>query len=461
MGKGNNVIFCLVFLLVLVSPGFLFAGGGGQRADSGRTAITIWGPGQEAPDYMIRSFDLVVEEFRRRNPNVDLTGYHIEGGTDYRQRYDMAVMSGQAPAGLCILPPVDVPTRAKNGSIKDITNLVENWDLKRQGVVNPTFDEAMRVGGKWYAVMDTFYIAGTPYNKTALRAGGGDPANLPRTWAEFAALGEKISDPSVPRFGYLLLGMEWNAWPFTPWVWSAGGEMVRLNSDGSYRIAFNEAPGVDAAEFWNAMVWKHRMTQRDVLRGWAEYIDDMHSGRGVFGFSTLDTYTADAEKKYGIPPQTFGIMPIPGKNGANMQAGFSGGEVWVFGPGNSDAQTKAAWDFAMLHSYDPATMERRWTLENSISVIDSRVPARTDMVDIKYQKYGSKWPAGWAEEFAALSRVVKLEPFSPDWDNLKNTLAPYLQQIILKDGITRTEIQAILDAAAEECYRSWPSSFKK
>jgi ABC-type glycerol-3-phosphate transport system substrate-binding protein len=465
MRKRNSVIFCLVLLFVLVSPGFMFGSGNTSRSSgsTGRVAIDIWGPVEGSIQDDVDAYNIYVQEYRKRYPNVDLTIITNPRGIDYRQRYDMALMAGNPPAAWAGLPPVDIPTRAKNGTIKDITDLVNNWDLKKQGLVNTTFDEANMINGRWYAIPDTVYTAGTPYNRNNLRAGGADPNNLPKTWQEFAQVGQRVTDPSVPRFGYLLVGMEWNAWPFTPWVWSAGGEMVRPNSDGSYRIAFNETPGVDAAEFWNRMVWQYRMTQRDVLQNWEANVDDMASGRGVFAYATLENYTGEAREKYGIPVETFGIIPIPGKDNAGMQKSLAGGEVWIFPPHNSEAQTKAGWDFAMIQSYDPPTLEASWAFWSAPGKrgIDTRIPGRTDMVETKFQKYGTSWPSGWAAEFAALSKVAKLEPYCPNWDDLKNTLAPYLQQIILKEGITRTEIQSILNAAANECYTNHPNSFKR
>lgn len=178
-------------------------------------------------------------------------------GTDYRQQYDKALMAGDAPTVTNLLPYVDVQTRAANGMIADITPFVNNFELKKQGKVNTAMDAALQYKGKWYGLMDYIYLAGTIYNKASLAKGGGDVDNLPKTWDEFAKVGQKITDLNAPRFGYLLLGMEWNAWPFTPWVWSAGGDMVIPNGDGSYRIGFADEPGVDAAEFWHDMIDLH------------------------------------------------------------------------------------------------------------------------------------------------------------------------------------------------------------
>jgi ABC-type glycerol-3-phosphate transport system substrate-binding protein len=460
----KKVIVILVILLSVLATG-LFAGGGkegaAKAAQDEKTSILVWGPSQNNAKTILDSFAFVVEEYKRRYPNVDITVEYLTAGTDYRQRYDQALMAGEAPTITNLLPPVDVPTRAKNGTIGDISTLVQNWDLKKQGKLNAAFDEALQVNGKWYGVMDTLYLAATPYNKVNLQAGGGDPGKLPKTWTEFIDLGKKVTDIRAPRFGYLLMGMEWNAWPFTPWVWSAGGEMVRPNPDGTYKITYTEEAGVDAAEFWNAMIWKHGMTQKDVLKNWNDLREDMYAGRGVFAFGQLEYYTGDAEQKYGIPPGTFGMMPMPAKDASKKPAAICGGNVWTFSPKATESQLKAAWDFVQLASYDAEFLPKRWAYENSLTGIDSKVPARNDLIDVKYKQYGTKWPDGWAEEFAAISQIVRLEPFCPNWNDLKNILAPYLQQILLKEGITRDEIRTILNKAADETYSAHPASFKK
>jgi ABC-type glycerol-3-phosphate transport system substrate-binding protein len=403
----------------------------------------------------------MIAEYRKRYPDVELVIEMTPAGTDYRQSYDRALMAGNAPDVTNMFPPVDIQTRGKNGTIRDITQWVNNWDLKKQGLINSAFDEALVIDGKWYAIIDKLYVAATPYNRIALTAGGGNANNLPKTWTDFAAVGTRITDASVPRFGYLLVGMEWNAWPFTPWVWAAGGEMVRKNADGTYKIAFTEEPGVDAAEMWNAMVWRYGMTQKDVLKNWDDLIDDMATNRGVFAWGTLDTYAFLAYEKYGVPRDSYGIMPVPAKDGNTRQASLCGGEVWTFNPRATDAQVEAGWNFAQLNSFDPAFLESYWAFQNTLNGISFTIPGRTDLTEVKFGKYGVDWPTHWVAEIDAVSRITKLEPYCPNWNDLKNILAPYLQQIILKEGITRDEIRSVLNRAADEAYSSYPQSFKK
>jgi ABC-type glycerol-3-phosphate transport system substrate-binding protein len=437
----------------------------GRQASSapggGRVALRIWGPASDATESSKARFQFTLDEFKKRYPNVDLTVDTPLPGTDYRQQYDRALMAGNAPDVTNMFPPVDIPTRAQNGTIRDITSLVENWDLKKQGLVNAAFDEALLIDGKWYAIMDKLYLSATAYNRNALIAGGGNPNNLPKTWDEFVTLGARITDTGVPRFGYLLVGMEWNAWPFTPWVWSAGGEMVRKNADGTYRIAFNEEPGVDAAELWNAMVWKYQMTQKDVLKNYNDLQDDFNSGRGVFAWGLMVSYALTAKEKYDLPLDIFGAIPIPAKDATTRPAVLCGGEVWSLNPRIADSSVQAAWNWAMFNSYDQEFLEKAWAFDNTQNGIDSYIPATDTLGDIKFSKYGIGWPSHWSTEIAAIRNIAKLEPYCPNWNELKNILAPYLQQILLKEGITRNEIRAILNQAADEAYNTYPQSFKR
>jgi ABC-type glycerol-3-phosphate transport system substrate-binding protein len=454
----------LMSMMLILGCALVFARGQGSSSSSssgGKTPLRIWGPASDATENGKKQFQFTIGEFKKRYPTIELTIDTPLPGSDYRQQYDRALMAGNAPDVTAMFPPVDIPTRAKNGTIKDITALVKNWDLKNQGKVNSSFDEALFIDGKWYAIMDKLYVAATPYNRTALIAGGGDPNNLPKTWSEFVTLGVKVTDPSIPRFGYLLMGMEWNAWPFTPWVWSAGGEMVRKNADGTYKIAFNEEPGVDAAEMWNAMVWKYGITQKDVLKNWDELQNDFQAGRGVFAWDNFIGAALAGKEKYGQPLDTFGSMPIPGKDASHSPVALCGGEVWTFNPRIADTSVQAAWNWAMFNSYDREYLESKWAFDNTLNGIDSYIPATDELGDIKFSRYGTGWPAHWARDIASIRNIARLEPYCPNWNELKNILAPYLQQILLKEGISRDEIRGILNQAADEAYNTYPQSFKR
>jgi ABC-type glycerol-3-phosphate transport system substrate-binding protein len=461
MEKKRGLLCLALVVSLLLTP--IFAQGTTEtqapKADE-KVTITVWGPLENYSETDKKSWTYCVEEYRKRYPNVEVISVFSPAGTDYRQQYDKALMAGEAPTVTNLLPYVDVQSRASQGMAADISDFVNNWDLKKQGKVNDAMDQALQYNGKWYGVMDYIYIAGTVINKKTLEAAGGSMDKLPKTWDEFTAFGQKATDLSIPRFGYLLVGMEWNAWPFTPWVWSAGGEMVKANGDGTYHVGFADEPGVDAAMLWHDMIWKYHMTQKDALKSWNDLRDDMQSGRGVFAFGRIDHYDAEAERKYGVPRSNFSIMPIPAKDAQHKSACIAGGNAWIFSPTATKAQLKAAWDFVQLFDYDEEFQIQKWEYENSIGGLTDRIPPRADMIQKKFS-LATSWPEGRAEACAAAANVAKMEPWCPNWNNLKNILAPYLQKILLTENHDRNGVSKLLQQAADEAYKAYPETFKK
>jgi len=454
---------CVMLAMASVLGTMAWAQGAKEEASAKgneKVTITVWGPLENYSDAEKKSWTFCVEEYKRRYPNVEVISVFSPAGTDYRQQYDKALMAGEAPTVTNLLPYVDVQSRASQGMAADISSFVENWDLKKQGKVNTAMDPALQYKGKWYGVMDYIYIAGTVINKQSLAAAGGDINNLPKSWEEFNTFGQTATNLSIPRFGYLLVGMEWNAWPFTPWVWSAGGEMVRDNGDGTYSIGFTEEPAIDAAMEWHDMVWKYHMTQKDTLKGWNDLRDDMQSGRGVFAFGRIDHYDSEAERKYGVPRSNFSIMPIPPKDPGLQGTAIAGGNAWIFSPTASQEQLKAAWDFVQLFDYDEEFQIKKWEYENSIGGLTDRIPPRADMIDKKFSM-ATSWPEGRAEACSTTAAVAKMEPWCPNWNNLKNILAPKLQKILLTQDLSRNQVAALLKEAADEAYKAYPETFKK
>ncbi|MDR1263504.1 MAG: hypothetical protein LBK46_08455 [Oscillospiraceae bacterium] len=406
-------------------------------------------------------FDHEKNSVEAKYPDIEFEWTRLAPGTDYRQQYDTLLMAGDGPTLARQFPYVDIQTRMANGTIAEITEYVVNWDLKNQGLVNTTFDQAISTpDGKWYAVPFAPYVTGIAYNKAVIREAGGDPDRLPTTWSEFADLASQYTDKDEPRFGYLLLGSDYNAWTFTPWVWSAGGEMVRQNEDGSWAIAFNEEPGVNAAMYMNELIWARNATQKDILESYDDYQNHVKAGQAAFGWGSPPDFTVEQLAKFDQVQDDIGVFPLPGKDEGGAPVAFAGGEVWTMSPLATKEQRDAAWDVLTYLSYDEEYLIERWTLEDSLGQLNAKPSVRNDLVETKYS-LASKWPAHWAKELADAMAVAKPEPYCPNWNDLKNEIVIPLQTIYLKEGITFDEAKALLDACAERLYEMYPETFKK
>lgn len=412
------------------------------------------------PDVRAKTYELREKTFKEKYPNYEIEYRSLATGTDFRQEYDKALMAGLGPTVASFLPYVDIPARIANHTVADITKFVADWDLKKSGKVWNAFDSAISTkDGKWFAVPISYYLSGLTYNKGTITAGGGDPNAIPKTWDEFTALGSQITDRSNSRYAYALMGMDWNAWEFTPWVWSAGGEMVVENSDDTYKIGFNENSGVDAAMLWHDMVWKYKMTQKNVLEDWNSFGENIKSGNCAFGWMTPMFWFPEAQQKFNQKPEDFGITPIPGKT-ADKAVTFTGGSVWVMNPDNDEEQMLAGWNYIQMVSYDEKYIMEEAKLKAENNDLEFGTVVRTDLIE-KVNAL-APWPDLWKIEMLQISKGnIKPEPYCPHWNDLKNTISKPLQKIILKENISREEVKAILDAAADELYKKYPDTFKK
>lgn len=417
-------------------------------------------PQDDDSDAVKTRFEFMKEKVESTFPDYEIEWTRMAPGTDYRQQYDKLLMSGDGPTLWNSLPFVDIQTRMRNGTIADITEYVVNWDLRNEGKVNPSIEDALHDDeGHWYAVPFAPYIMGMLYNKTAIEAGGGDASKVPATWEEFGQAAQSLTDKSVPRFGYTLLGSDFCAWPLTPWVWSAGGEMVIPNDDGTYSIGFNQEKGVDAIMYMHDLVYKYQCTQTDLLENYSDYMANMTVGYACYGWGLPTSLDAEKLAAYDAKQEDFGVIPIPGDI-ADHAVGFAGGETWTMHPQATKEQMDACWNILNLISYDEAFLREYWELENELNLIDPKPSCRQDLVEVKYS-YATNWPEHWKAEFAALNEVSRPEPYCAEWNSLKDYIVAPFQQILGDPNCTREQAQALLDECAEKLYTDFPDAYRK
>jgi ABC-type glycerol-3-phosphate transport system substrate-binding protein len=418
-------------------------------------------PQDDDPESAHQEFAFTKEKAEAKFPNVEFEWTHFAPGSDYRQQYDQQLMSGDGPTVAHTFPYVDIQTRIANNTIADITEYVADWDLRSRGLVNSTFDEALSTpDGKWFAVPYAPYVNAIVYNSAVIKEAGGDPDKIPATWTEFAEMASAYTDKDLPRFGYLLLGSEWNAWTFTPWVWAAGGEMVRPNGDGTWQPAFQEDPGVDAAMYMNELIWARNATQKDVLESYDDMQNHFKAGQAAYGWGSPPGFSADDLAKFDQKQEDIGFFPLPAKDDGGRVVGFAGGEVWTMLPSATKEQRDAAWEYIQYISFDEEYLTELWALQDSLGRLTANPTVRNDLVEKKFSM-ASSWPAHWAKQMADAMAVAQPEPYCPNWNELKNEIVQPLQTIYLTEGISRDEAKRLLEECAETLYVKYPDAFVK
>lgn len=425
-----------------------------------KITLMLWTkPTQDASESTRALHDMQMEDLKKKFPEVEFVEEIAPAGTDYRQEYDKALMANRAPAFNTIFSYTDIQTRINNGTIADITEYVENWDLREEGKILDIFDDNIRdEKGNWYAIAHKAYTQATLYNVALMESLG--ETKIPETWQEFADMGQRVTDFSIPRVGYALMGMDWCAWPFCAWVWSAGGEMVRDNGDGTARVAFNEEEGVDAAMFWNEMVWKYKMTQKDTLMSASDLSKLILSNSAVSAFTTYNALGSDTAKNLGVNPSDYRMMPIPGKDENTSPAALAGGEVITFNPKLSEKELEKAVEVAKYLYCSDEEMQIICDYLEEYEETDINIPARVDW-------YEKKLEANFLindemkNSLVELRKYAKPEPAVTDYTLLKSEIAKYIQEILLTENISREKCKELLDEAAEAVYRNYKNSFHK
>ncbi len=423
--------------------------------------ITMWSEiGEDATEIDKELEAWMDEALAAKFPNIKINKVIKPTGTDYRQEYDKALMANTAPDIFTRFSYTDIPSRIENGTIADITDLVKNWDLKKEDKVITVFDEIINTNDKWYAIPRSAYVKSILANKKVLKESGYDTSAMPRTWDEFKKMGELVTDKSKGRFGYVLMGMDWCAWPFTSWVWSAGGDMVKPNGDGTYKITFNEDAGVDAAMFWNEMIWGAKMTQTNVLSSLDENSTMVANGSAVTTWGSFTDVRPEVIAQNGLTLGDYDMFAIPTKDASIAAPALAGGEVITFNPKADEETLKAAFEIAEFLYYDEEYLAKEWEIKAKHGASNVDMPARSDLFLAKLDTC-----EGLSEE--AKQGVVNAtanaipEPYCPHWSDLKSQLAKPLQKIMLKEGITRDEAKKLLDDCANELYSLYPEAFKK
>ena len=449
--------FVSLFLAVIFVVSLAGCGKQDGSAD-GKIKVTLWTNVTQDSSQAVRDAQAQLEKnIAEKFPNY-VVEFIPKVYTDYNQDYDKALMAGNAPDAFDMFSYTAIPTRISNGTIADITDLVNEWDMKKEDRVINTFDDVIQKDGKWYAIPRDAYTMALYVNKKAIRDGGEDPDKLPVTWDEFDTYCQHVTDKSVPRFGYEIMGMDYCAWAFTPWVWSAGGAMVEPAENGKWRIAFADDPAVDAACYLNKLVNQSQVTQTNILCSLSETNDDMMAGKACFAWGTVANANAEQVKQYGLEMSDFTQMCMPVKDPSITNPALAGGEVITLNPKCDKETMKAAFEVMTYMHYDEEYLKQKWQTSYENGSCEIHIPARKDLYETKLEMNPLLTDEARAE-IVKQSEVAIPEPYCEHWSDVKTQLIVPLQKIYSIKGLSRENIEKLLSDCADELCKLYPDTF--
>ncbi len=215
-----------------------------------------------------------------------------------------AMMSGSAP-DILILSYDEVTTYAYMGLLLPLNDYFNSWeDFKN---INPNIIDNFKINDNYYGLPCGEYTMSLLYNKKMF-----DEKNItiPKEWrwGDFIDIAKKFNDPKTGQYGFALNWNQWGNWWFQMFVWAAGGDLTKLESDGSLTTTFTDPAVIKAGEYYRRLKQEGCIQSNDDLR-----LDDLKkdfaTGKAAMIFSGLDAISDFT--KLGMSVDDIGVLPVP------------------------------------------------------------------------------------------------------------------------------------------------------
>lgn len=325
----------VVFLIAIVSVGFLFAGGSAESS-GGRRPIVLWYDGTEE-----ESFKRLEPEFEAKYPELDLQLEIIP----YDNLSTQELVACQSSSGPDIMWQSYAWTNsfARMGLLESFSPyLAESEAIDIETDFNPVTLELGTVDGEIYGLPWSVEAMSLVYNKDMFREAGLDPEDPPETWAEMIEYAQALTkdfdgDGVIDQYGFAVNGnTPGNCWfRFVPDLWAAGGN---LTDDDMTKATLDTPEGLEALKYYTEFLTKYKVAPESsvtnnsgnnrtlfINKRVAMYIDGQAGVRTVQNESDIDV----------------GICLWPGKDGPTT-AGLGG--YYLAMPKNAEHK-EDAWTF--------------------------------------------------------------------------------------------------------------------
>src|SRR5262245_6679088 len=333
---------------VFVGAAMLVAGGLG-RAEAQQVTLKIW-MHEHPPRIAIDK--AIIAEFEKAHPNIKIQ-YDVIGTSEYSTKLLTAFASGSGPdvfnqtSALVaqyytsrIMAPVDYAAMGYA-------------DEKALAAVYTTGLDGIRFGGRVYGIPTEVSNYACYTNNAMWKEAGLDPnKDFPKTWEEFPAVAEKLTQRDangVPRrrgfdFNWPSAGAFWNS--FNALLQQRGGSLA---GEGAYKATFDTPANRRTVQFLVDWANKYRL-------GGPQYTDsrtDFLGGKlatdctfGIWGIPQV----RDAKIDFTVRPAPR-FADATSDNGMNAYAYYM-----MVNARSSPAVQKAAWSYARYYTDQAARL---------------------------------------------------------------------------------------------------------
>lgn len=312
MKKKFVIFFCISFVLL--------NGCAKKISETQKITLNIWiMPNSTEPQI---TFEKILEDFKKENPNVNIIVTVIDWGSAW-SKVTTAATSGTGP-DICQLGTTWVGAVTSMGALMDLTDLVKN-DLGIDKFV-PNVLPTGGIAGSFTSVPWIIDARALFYRKDIFDKLGLTVKDMD-DWNGFEKVLKKIYDAYVvsDEQGNLYLGEEakklenqkgyfriypigvpgkndWNViYNFDPWIWSAGGDWLTSNNEPFKDIQ----PILDGVKFYTSLAKKY--TSKSCLELNSSQVETWFA-QGRFAIIPSGAWTV---RNLSLPPEKGGMSNLP------------------------------------------------------------------------------------------------------------------------------------------------------
>ena len=436
-----SAVFAFVTILALVAPA-------GAARDDDTIRLKVWQlPLKEGRSVPEKARWAIVERFMELHPNVELEGFRglSAPGMSMEVGPLLAMAGGVAPDVLYVNFRIS-DSYIQQKFLYPLDDYVEQWakeeDLSER-IYPPVWQVIKREGHIWAIPYQTYVIT-LQYRKDLFREAGLDPNRPPRNWDELFEYAKKLTYPEKGQYGLGIAAGPHASWWFIDILWSAGGEAVVQDADGTWRAVFNDENAVTALKFYQRLgreKWERNGKQyRGVAYREMDYSKLWDLGKIGMRFTYMDD-----QSMANINPNLVGIAPIPegpdGKRGNELNCPMMGINSQI----KDERVRDMAWEYIRFWASEEATkILCKVYVENGFA----KFIAPRYLRKFRYGQYVKEAPPGWEATLEEALKSGKPEPYGRNCQMIYNEMTPPLDAVWLKD---RVDYKAELDKAVNHC----------
>jgi multiple sugar transport system substrate-binding protein len=277
-------------------------------------------------------FQELIKRFEAKNPEIAVEFVGLPAASS-KQKYDVAVAANDLP-DCASMPQQWVGDYAGRKVLVPLDKYLKKWPEAK--LIAPSARTSVRssaMNKKEYMVpytgtLDTLWYRSDLFKKAGLEA--------PRTWDQFFAAVEKLTDKANNRYGFSIRGGPAGAYPLQAILYAYSGISTYFTSNG--RCTINNPRHVQIAKRFFALYGKNT-AQGDISNGYKEMTAAFDTGSAAMILHNLGSYTQHLQT---LGAGKFAAAPLP--LSINKKQVFVGGNSFAgFVIFNASKNKVAAW----------------------------------------------------------------------------------------------------------------------